>query len=390
MHIKQLKKIKMKNKILISLLILGLFSCKTTSETRTIKAEQANLSSNNGIIYALPRTNLKFTIEATKIDIIPGPYAEYAEKYMGLENVPEEKTSVWEITNIEIDTYNDIDPDQYYVLEPSGKMNIDFSKLIESGSILPVNKSLQKNFSNEFYGVSNNENEIVFTDLSVTKYIGEEKVTYYKRIQRDSLFAKVPVTKTQSVYKSFEDKAEEAANFIFTLREKRFELLTGMADFYPEGKSLEAAIKELNRLENDYLALFIGKRLTSSYSASFEFVPTEKELEQPYILFRFNEEKGVLSPNDLRGRPIIIELEKKENTRNLNFLMADKINREGTEYSDKLYYRIPDLVQVKVYDGNTMLATRKVDVEQYGITVPFPTQFLMDNESFIEFYREEK
>lgn len=375
--------------VFIFLSLVVLFSCKSTSETRVSKIENSNLISESGIIYALPRTNLKFTIEASRTDIIPGPYNEYAEKYMGIEDVPEEEISIWQITDISIHTYNDIDPDQFYILEPSGKMNIDFNKLIQNGNVLPVNKSVESNFANEFYGINNTENEIVFTDLSVTKYIGEEKVTYYKRVQRDSLFAKVPVTKTKSVYKSFEDKAEEAANFIFMIREKRFELLTGMADFYPEGKSLEVAINELNKLENDYLALFIGKRFTSNYSASFEFTPTETELTQPYILFRFSEDRGVLQPNDLRGRPIIVELDKKDQTKNLSYLMSDQINREGTVYKDKLYYRIPNLVQVKVFDGNTILATRKVNIEQYGIVVPFPAMFLMEDEKFIEFYREE-
>ena len=375
-------------KIFIFLSLVVLFSCKSTSETRVSKIDKSNLKSESGIIYVLPRTNLKFTIEASKMDIIPGPYYEYAEKYMGIEDVPEEETTVWQITNISISTYNDIDPDQYYIIEPSGKMNIDFNKLVQNGNVLPVNKSVESNFSNEFYGINNSENEIVFTDLSITKYVGEEKVTYFKRVQRDSLFAKVPVTQTKSVYKSFEDKAEEAANFIFMIREKRFELLTGMADFYPEGKSLEVALNELNRLENDYLALFIGKRFTSNYSAGFEFIPTETELNQPYILFRFSEDRGVLQPNDLRGRPIIVELDKKDQTKNLSYLMSDQINREGTVYKDKLYYRIPDVAQVKVFDGNTLLATRKVNIEQYGIVVPFPAMFLLDYEKFIEFYNK--
>jgi len=376
-------------KTFIFLSLVVFFSCKSTSETRISKIENSNLMPESGIIYALPRTNLKFTIEASRTDIIPGPYYEYAEKYMGIENVPEEETSIWQITDISIYTYNDIDPEHYYMLEPSGKMNIDFNKLIQNGNILPVNKSVENNFANEFYGINNAENEIVFTDLSITKYIGEEKVTYFKRVQRDSLFAKVPVTQTKSVYKSFEDKAEEAANFIFMIREKRFELLTGMADFYPEGKSLEVAVNELNRLESEYLALFIGKRFTSNYSAGFEFIPTETELNQPYILFRFSEDRGVLPPNDLRGRPIIVELDKKNQTKNLSYLMSDQINREGTVYKDKLYYRIPDVAQVKVFDGNTLLATRKVNIEQYGIVLPFPAMFLMGDEKFIEFYREE-
>jgi hypothetical protein len=381
----------MKNRfVLVALSIFALFSCKPTSETLVTKIENVSAVSESGIIYALPQTNLKFTINSVKTDIIPGPYHEYAEKYMGIENAPERESSVWEINDIIVQTYNDIDPSQYYILEPSGKMKIDFNKLIQNGSILPVNKPDVNSFSNDFYGFNNTGNDIVFTDLSVSKFVGQEKITYYKRVQRDSLFAKVPVTKNQSVYKSFEEKAEEAAHFIFMIREKRFELLTGMSDFYPDGKSMDLAINELNRLENDYLELFIGKRFTSNYSANFEFVPTEKELEQPYILFRFNEDKGILNPNDLRGRPIIVELAKKDQTKNLAYLFSDQINREGTSYKDKIYYRIPDQVTVKVYDGNSLLAKRKVNVEQYGTIVQFPAMFLMNEESFIEFYRKDE
>jgi len=380
----------MKKILTLYLIIILLVSCKTTSETRTSKIDANSLNTESGIIYALPRTNLTFKVEAMKTEVIPGPYYEYAEKYMGLENVPEKEQTIWNITNIEISTYQDIDPEQYYMIEPSGKMNIDFNKLFESGAILPVNKSVETNFPNAFYGNDIANNEIIFTDLSVTKYVGKEKITYYKRVQRDSLFAKVPVTETKSVYKSFAEKAEEAANFIFTIREKRVELLTGMADFYPEGKALEVALEELNRLENDYLSLFTGKRFTSHYMANFEFTPGLKELEQPFILFRFNDEKGVLSANNLSGRPIIVELEKMSQIKNLSFLMDDQINREGLEYKNKLFYRVPDLVQVKVYDGNKLLATRKVNVEQYGEVLQFPTMFLMDEEKFIEFYREEE
>ncbi len=373
--------------IFFSLVIL--VSCKPTSETQVTKLDNQTNISEGGIIYALPQTNLKFTVEASRTDVIPGPYYEYAEKYLGIENAPKEETRVWQISNIVVTSYNDIDPEQFYIVEPSGKMNFDINKLIQSGNIMPINKPLEDVFSNDFYGVNKEEHEIVFTNLSTTKFVGKEKITYYKRVQRDSLFAKVPVTQTQSVYKSFEDKAEEAASFIFQIREKKFELITGMADFYPEGESLELAIKELNNMENNYLELFLGKKIKSNYNACFEFTPSETELSQPYIIFRFNEDKGILPPNDLSGRPIIVELEKRDQLNNFSFLMSNQINRSGTEYKDKFYIRIPDLVNVKVFDGNKLLAKRKVNIEQYGVVVPIPSMFLMGNEKFIEFYRED-
>ncbi len=373
----------------VVIIALTMFSCKTTSETKVSKIDSLTNQPENGIIYALPKTTLRFTVEALRTDIIPGPYYEYAEKYLGMDDVPEEEYSDWQISNIMIDSYNEIDPEQFYMLEPEGKMNINMQKLIESGTLMPVNQRAKHQFPNDFYGFNDPGKEVVFTDLSVKKYIGEEKVTYYKRVQRDSLFAKVPVVKTQSVTKTFEDKAEEAANFIFMIREKRFELLTGMADFYPEGESLEAAINELNDLESEYLSLFIGKKFTSTYQATFEFSPHEKDLNQPHILFRYSDERGVLPPNDLRGRPVIVEIEKLNHTENLDFLLADQFNREGTSYQNKLFYRIPDQAFIQVIDGNQLLAKRKITIEQFGTVVQIPSMFLMDDEKFIEFYKEE-
>ena len=382
------KKMKI-HKVIIYIVFIGIVSCKSTSETQIAKISDLGLITKSGIIYALPKTNLSFKIEAVRTDIIPGPYHDYAEKYIGITDVPHMEESVWQISNITIDSYNDIDADQFYVLYPSGNMNINLNKLIKNEIIFPVNRNVKNVFENKFYGNVKNENEIIFTDLSVSKYIGKEKVTYYKRVQRDSLFAKVPVIKTQSFYKSFENKAEEAAKFIFMIREKRFELLTGMADYYPEGKALEVAIEELNRLENEYLDLFIGKRFTSTYNASCEFTPTIQDINQPHILFRFSENKGVLTANDLSGHPIIIELDNFNQTRNLSNLISNHVNPKGKVNNNNLFYRVPELVQVKVFDGSSLIATRKVKIYQFGETILFPAMFLMDDEKFIEFYYDE-
>jgi hypothetical protein len=374
-------------KIIIFIPFLALLSCKPTSETTVTPLKQINNLSESGIVYALPKTTLRFTVEAKRTEIIPGPYAEFSLKYLGIENAPTEEKTQWQITNIAIDSYNEIDPEQYYVLEPSGKFNFDFLKLIQAGLIFPVNSKTTENITNEFFGENDPGDEIVFTDLSVKQYVGNEDVTYYKRVQRDSVFARIPVVKKQYVQKSFEDKAEEASNFIFMIRAKRFELISGMADFYPEGKSLEVAIKRLDNLEDEYMALFIGKRFTSTYHAVFEFTPSEQDLAQPYILFRFSEDKGILQPNDLRGKPILVEMEKVNLTKNLSYVVND-LNKEGSNYKNKLYYRFADKAIIRLIDGNKKIADKKISIQQFGIITSVPTNFLMDEESFIEFYQK--
>ncbi|MGE0088249.1 MAG: DUF4831 family protein [Bacteroidales bacterium] len=374
-----------KSKSLLYLFFLVLVSCKPTSETTVTPLKQVNNLPDKGIIYALPKTTLRFTVEAKRTEIIPGPYAEFSLKYLGIENAPTDEETQWQISNIAIDSYNEIDPENYYVLEPSGKFNFDFLKLVQAALILPVNSNTSENLTNDFFGDTDPGDEIVFTDLSVKQYVGNEDVTYYKRVQRDSVFARVPVVKKQYVQKSFEDKAEEASNFIFMIRAKRFELISGMADFYPEGKSLEVAIKRLDNLEDEYMSLFIGKRFTSTYNAVFEFTPTEQDLTQPYILFRFSDDKGILQPNDLRGKPILVEMEKTNLTKNLSYVV-NGLNKAGSNYKDKLYYRFPDKAIIRLIDGNKKIADKKVSIQQFGIVTTIPTSFLMDDETFIEFY----
>ena len=377
------------NKFIVYIGVLLIISCKTTSETKTEKLDANRFVAESGIIYSLPKTNLTFKVEAVRTDIFPGPYHEYAEKYIGLTDVPHSKETKWQISNIKIEKYNDMDPEQIYTVEPSGLINIKVEKLLKNKLIFPVNREYQNVYTNHFYGENTQGVDIVFKDLSVSKYIGEEQVTYYKRVQRDSLFAKVPVTKTQSVYKSFENKAEEAANFIFLIREKRFELISGMADYYPDGIALDVALNELDRLENEYMDLFIGKKFTSTYVANFEFTPTDKDLHQPYILFRFNKDKGVVPSNDLSGRPIIVELEDLQQTKNLSGIFQESGTDEESEFKNKFYYRVPDLVNVKIFDGGALIASRKLDVEQFGEIIQIPEIFLMEEEKVIEFYQKE-
>jgi hypothetical protein len=371
-------------KIVMYTAVLGLVSCKPTSFTTTQKINKSEIVTKQGIIYALPKSNISFMVEAVRTDIVPGPYHDYAEKYIGISNVPHSQNSQWKITNININSFIDIDASVYYVLNPTGKFNVNIDKLIKNEIVFPINSIVKNEYENQFYGRNNNAQGVVFKDLSVTKYIGEEKVTYFKRVQKDSVFVKVPVVKTQSVYKTFENKAEEAASFIFMIREKRFELLSGMADYYPDGKALEVALAELNRLENEYLDLFIGKTYQSTYNANFEFSPTIEQLNQPNILFRFSEDKGILPANDLSGRPIIIELEKLNDSKDFS-----QINLNNPNEHDNLYYRLPELTKVSIFDSNSLLANRKIKIYQFGNTILLPTMYLMGEEKFIEFYYDE-
>ena len=60
----------------------------------------------------------------------------------------------------------------------------------------------------------------------------------YKTLVTDTSFVEVPVNRTITEQKSPAMKAEEAADFLLELRTRRFELLTGEYESYPQGEAM--------------------------------------------------------------------------------------------------------------------------------------------------------
>ncbi|HAY31196.1 DUF4831 family protein, partial [Alistipes sp.] len=77
-------------------------------------------------------------------------------------------------------------------------------------------------------------------------------------VECDTAFLKVPIDKQSTVEKSAESMAADAANMIFSLRRHRLDLVTGEAGENVFGGGLKAALDEISRLEQEYLALFLG------------------------------------------------------------------------------------------------------------------------------------
>ena len=367
---------------LITLSAILATSCKQQAEMQVYSLNEEQVMSPEAFVYALPRTVVNFEVIAEQQISIPGPYYPYAEKYLGISNVTEREEVEWRIRDLKMAPYSEPDPKGYYVLEPAGKFAFNPMNLAEKGLIIPMDGKMLPDFPTAFFGKNAPAPNLVYTDLSVKQYVGEERKTYYKRVKRDSLFAKVPVVRNETVYKSYEEKAEEAANFIFLIREKRFELLSGMAELTLEGEALKTSLQELNRLEEEYLALFIGKRLTKTYTRHFQWAPSDVNADEPIILFRFSEDYGVLPEDDMRGRPVYAELTAQGLTAPLKLVAEGEPRMEGEAY---MYYRVPDRGQLRIVDGGDVLARKSLSIHQLGEIMKIPLKYLQANDKFIEF-----
>jgi len=372
-------------RILCAISVLAFFSgCETPiliHSTVTPLDDHMSISSGS-VIYSLPQTTFHIEVTAKKTVYKQGPYFRYAEKYLGIKEKFPESSVKWTINDINISSYEEIDPDHYYVIESDGFFETNALAMTKAGLILTPNPEVYNKKPTLSGLVSERPVRIYFTDLSVKGNLKEKVQPVSDILQTDTaLFLQIPVfMKKEKIPKTTEEKASEIADFINDLKTQRLELLGDPYDIYLDGGGFEYIIEEMKRLEKKYLALFTGITYSEVYKASFGHTPDEYIPGKPEVLFRFSDNMGILPATDLTGRPVVIEFNSEKKTAALSPLIIEPfvLHEEEKPPSVPLYYRIPDVVEVRVVDGRNILGHKKALVYQFGKVVNLPSNFLIN------------
>ena len=365
--------------LIIPAVLVLLNSCQTTEPTvsRTVDPLNGGVQSgSNPIVYALPRTILNLEVTATEVTKKRGPYYRYAKKYLGIEEGIQSDHKEWILKSVNINSYEEIDPDQYYVVNSTGNVYSNYLHLTKEGLVLTSNPNLYKYNQAVRKTKSTYGNNIFFADKSVKKNLTSKSDTIYRLIESDTGFVRVPHVQLKSNIKSDDLKAQEAADFIIKIRKRRFKLLSGQYDVFPEGVALEYAFNELTRLENEYLALFVGKVIRKEKKKTFEIVPDMGTLGNSIVLFRFSAENGILPENDLTGRPIHIKIDGLNDAGKFSQLE----NQNETAKRSDLVYRVPNPCNIEVIDGEVLLTNKKLLVSQLGTIFRLPENLYLPTE----------
>ena len=372
-------------RILCAISVLAFFSgCETPiliHSTVTPLDDHMSISSGS-VIYSLPQTTFHIEVTAKKTVYKQGPYFRYAEKYLGIKEKFPESSVKWTINDINISSYEEIDPDHYYVIESDGFFETNALAMTKAGLILTPNPEVYNKKPTLSGLVSERPVRIYFTDLSVKGNLKEKVQPVSDILETDTaLFLQIPVfMKKEKIPKTTEEKASEVADFINDLKTQRLELLGDPYDIYLDGGGFEYIIEEMKRLEKKYLALFTGITYSEVYKASFGHTPDENIPGKPEVLFRFSDNMGILPATDLTGRPVVIEFNSEKKTAALSPLIIEPFVLQDEEKppSVPLYYRIPDVVEVRVVDGRNILGHKKALVYQFGKVVNLPSNFLIN------------
>ncbi len=314
------------------------------------------------IVYSLPVTSLHFEVEAQYESFVAGPYARFAQKYLGVA-AREDSGESYTINSVEMTPFVEADPSVNIALNLGNQRNAsaNFLEMINQGLIV---------WSDSYTGKANKvrypqlKSEELFAGAMTAPNLTNEKSTLYTTLRTASGTERVAVQQSQVVEKSAEKRAEEAAALIFNLRTKRLNIITGDTDATFSGDALRAAVEEINRLEDEYLSLFMGKKRTGTQRMSFDIVPVKNNDKQIYIAFRISETSGLMPANNLSGRPVVLELVAESGEVSLS---SDISAGKGT-----VLYRKPAMVNARLMDGQQLLIQSRIPVYQLGTTLSFP------------------
>ena len=352
------------------LILTSCFTPKPTVETTVKNLVPGASLAGRTVLFALPRTSLVVRVQAVKTTYVPGPFRKYSGKYLGIQPEVNQKQTVWRLKEAGISSFTEPDPANYFTLTTNGVLVENALTLTGKGLILDVTREIGQ--ETPAFTVTSDEpdGKPYFTDLSVKRNFIEKADTVYRTVMRDTGFVRIPVVKTIESPKTLDEKAEEAANFIIKIRKRRFKLMSGQYDTYPRDEALEFAVKEMTRLENEYLALFLGKKVDQTWYYRFLFTPTDPAKQQ--VLFRFSRESGICQNGGCKGIPVYFTWTTADNTPDIpsgTVSVAD---------SNRIYYRIPELTDVRLNYNDRILAQKHLFIYQFGPVIELAPNVILD------------
>jgi hypothetical protein len=321
----------------------------------------------NKYLYVLPQTVLKVEVTLREERNIPGPYWEYAEKYLGLKEVVKKNSSHWSIWDVAIGQHLEMDPKHFYSLNVmEGEFNgVSLAPYLEQGVVLQGTETINESAKGNGLQSTSRDNFARYEDLGVNNNFEERTEIMYKTIVTDTAFVEVPVQRTVVEQKSAATKAKEAADFLLELRTRRFEMLTGEYEAYPDGEAMAATIQKLDQMEASYLSLFTGKTITRVMKRTWFIVPEPGAQQSIYPLDIFSDMLGFVPADLMEGTPLEVVIRPMGKTNRLAGTTTSAPN-------NALIYRIPDLVELKVMLGEEALSTNRVSIYQSGQLVTGP------------------
>ena len=335
------------------ILLLSFISLISSAQITVVKADQGPAANGDGLYYYLPETVFKVDVDLKVTERIPGPLADYCENYLGTADYLKESSVDYSVVNVEVNPLTVADENSSYYIVFSEKS----SKEDHSPAVLLTPMGILKSV-NIFDQPRNNQKQVTIEENKTiilghdndgfsydAQYNRKQKIdTVIRKITIDTMTINKFLFKTSWVDKSKEERADEAARQIRTIRESRMNLLTG----YHEvnfGESLVYMDKQLQKLEQQYLELFLGKERLMFEHHTFFVTPEKEKLQQELL-----STKG--------GDKLVFKVKTNSEM---------QVKPMGAAMSNVIFYRVPAQVSVTIEFEDAIFYNDIFSVSQLGV-----------------------
>jgi hypothetical protein len=326
-----------------------------------------------GIVYGLPQTVFTVRVNMERTIEKPGPYAQYAGDFLGLTDVIHTESETWSIKDITLRSHDELDPSQFYVISSTSLFQTNVLALRKEGLILDLNpaiyKSSEKQFSDRESGISGSS----YADMGSDEYFQVQRDTAYKRMNVDSSFVRIPYIVEKKKKLTIDQLAEKAAKRLLELRDGKHLILTGEATVFPQS---DAALNEINKLEKEYTELFTGKIIKETFTFSYQVIPIKSMIGKPTTLFQFSDQTGPVTGAAKNGNPVTVEFVPERKTKDVSIVNRINNKSDAKKY-DKLFYRVPDVANIKINIGTEKLFESRKLIYQFGEVIQLPANYII-------------
>lgn len=352
------------------LMVAGLLmlSAGCGREMAVLRITQETKTSGDGIYYYLPRTVIIADVRVRKTTYLPGPYQEYAEKYLGYPGISK-KSVQYELVSVELKAVNEPDPEQVYMIEMHPRSGVLF-EFEDNGVLRHVNAMSTAEERNESRDAIAQQQRTMHSDefrMSPLNLREKTDTIYRREVYEDSVVVERWQIEKVLIRSTQDESAREAAARLAAIRNNRFQLISFNEDVqYPAG-TLEIMLQELARMEEDYFRLFTGYNTEEELRYQFRYVPSVTDQGfQP--LFKFSPMRGVNDSLKLVSETVYITQESLGLTTAAKQMRGDRYLIDGKPPGNPhgLAYRQPELVKYSVIYNGKMLASAVLPVAQMG------------------------
>lgn len=341
-----------------------------------------------GFWYMLPKSRFEVLLQLKRTELVKGPYAQFAGKYLGIDNVINSSTTIWQIDDIVIRSTPVPDTSQLYYVA-MGNMDT-----------MPIPVSMLFNINNigALTGVLPTEDTRAYETTSIQtpgsfysavfKYHAESNLfetidTVIERVMLDSVSVEKTVLRKKLVEKPMEQRAKETADLIMKLREQKLSLLTGYQEIPYDPSTIRYMVGELERMEREYIELFTGLTIQTNHTRRFYYTPTSDDNCLPVPMIRFSSQEGVVPLEGSKGDVIYIQC-CAQGVTHARHRFAFAVDSLSIQRNTGFVYRNPEWAMLTIFLGSRMQKEVGMQVPQLGTPERLPwfvTKFSIDPET---------